>query len=183
MFGREIRMRLDEGAAVGEGGAIAGVEIGFRRQTLGEDYVVSVEFDMPIFDTVLVDLGDGAAVDQTTDRHQHALGCDIVAGRKPEIAPRRALAEGARANPHRPHRRRIGMAGDFDAPLADPDNRPRRAGGGDGEIADAQILDRDLAARCGSACRRSNRAGHPGAGGRRPRQAVGVGDGPVHGRL
>ena len=74
------------------------------------------------------------------------------------------------------------MAGEVEPTMADPNNRPSPAGGGDREIADAQFLHCDFAT-IGEDARAPAIAGQDiqGAGGRRTGQAVGVGDGPVDG--
>ena len=125
MSGPEIGMRFNERAAVGEGRTVAGVQIGLRGQALGEYHVVSVEFDMPVFDAFDIDLRDRAPIDQARNRHQRAFPGDVVARREPKIATWQALAErvvGRDAN--RPHRSGLGMAGDVDDATAEPANGP-----------------------------------------------------------
>ena len=149
--GLKIRMRLDEGAAVGEGAAVAGVEIGLRRQPLGQDHVVPVEFDMPVFDAGDLDLRDRESVDERRGRRQHAKGCDVVARAQPQFTRGLALAESVGRNADRPEGLRIGMRGDVEGAMADPDDGPRRARGGDDEVALAKVFDGDVAARGGDA--------------------------------
>ena len=86
VFGREIGVRLHEFSSVGEGGSVSCVEIGLCRQPFGEKHVMGVELDVPIFDVVLFHLDDRVSVDKGLDRHQRALGRDIVSGAEPEIA-------------------------------------------------------------------------------------------------
>jgi hypothetical protein len=133
----EVGMGVDEGAAVDEGRAVAGVEIGFRRQSLREEDRVRVKLDVPIFDLRAFDLRDGDAVGERTDRDQRALKGDTVLRAQPEIAHRRAFAERASANAVRPYRARLGMAQAIDLAMTDPPDRPARTRSRDDEIADA----------------------------------------------
>ncbi len=45
-------MQLHQGAAIGEGGTVAGVEVAFAGQPLSQKYVVPSEFDMPVSDVI-----------------------------------------------------------------------------------------------------------------------------------
>ena len=60
-------------AAIGEGAAVAGVEVAFGRQALGEQHVVRWQFDVPVGHFVRRLLRDGRVIDQIADRDQHAV--------------------------------------------------------------------------------------------------------------
>lgn len=64
---------LDGGAAIGEGRAIAGIEIALRRQPRGEQNIVVREFDTKVGDTLAWLLRDGGAGDEVANGDEHAV--------------------------------------------------------------------------------------------------------------
>lgn len=127
-------------------------------QTFSEQDVVRIQLDVPVGHLRRRLADDGVAVDQAHDRHQHAtlavgIGADEhrMAVREAQIAP----GGRGRRRPRDPdgllvvgQRLTLGIEG----AVADPGDRTQQAGGDDGQIADAKVLDRYLAPRCGSGC-------------------------------
>jgi len=148
MLGLEVRMGLDEDSAVGESGAVTAVEIRFRRQSFNEKNIVFVEFDVPIFYLLHLDLDDRAAVNEMADRDQHALVGDAMSRAQPKIAARLGVAKGARRDAHRPYGAGIAMAAAVEGAMADPLDGEWLARGRDDEIADREVFDRYLATIC-----------------------------------
>ncbi len=84
--GGEIWCHFRRTRRVLERTAVAGVEVGFGGQALGEEEVVAVEFHVPVGDAGVGFLGDRDVVDQVTDRNEFSGDEDRVVGREDEVA-------------------------------------------------------------------------------------------------
>ncbi len=143
----EVRVQPRDHTAVLERGAVAGLEIGFRRQTLRAQHAVLRQFHVEPGHRRRGDLCDAAAVDQILHRDQHIVDEHRVIRRQIQVTGRQSRAERARRHPHRPHRARIGVARAIDPAAADPDHRRGRAIVRHNEIAAGQSLHRDVPVR------------------------------------
>jgi hypothetical protein len=92
-LGIEAAVQLGKFAGIGEGRAIAVVQIAFARQPFGQDHVMALQLDMVIANLFHLVLNDRRAVDQEAGRDQHALDEDRMARRHAQIARRHSLAE------------------------------------------------------------------------------------------
>ena len=151
IFGLEVGKSFDDGAGVGEGAAVAGVEVGFRRQFSASRMSWASSSTCQYSTWENVHLRHGNAVEQGAGRDERAVEGEVVAGAHPEVAVGLVLGEGVGGNADRPDVFGRRVARDFDAAKTDPADRAQRAGGGDDEVAEAQVLDRDLAALRGDA--------------------------------
>jgi len=79
--GGEIAIRAWRLGGAGEGRPLAGFQIAFRRQPLGQQQRVARQFHVPIDDPLDRLPRDGGAVDQVADRDQDAIGEHRVVGR------------------------------------------------------------------------------------------------------
>ena len=146
-----------------EGGAVAGVQIAFRRHAVGQQDVVAVELDVPIGDAVLLDLHHRLAVNEAAHGDQHlvfiqGLEAERVTGREPQVGVGQSGAERAGGDVHRPHFAGLRMTGTVGVAMAEPADRSMGARRGDDEIADNEALHGDVAAR-GSDQRAGNKTG------------------------
>ena len=66
-------MQPDRTGRVGEVRAVAGVQIALRRQSIGQQDVMHVEFDVVVADGSAAHLGNRGAVDQIFDRDQRTI--------------------------------------------------------------------------------------------------------------
>ena len=66
-------MQRGDPAAIGKMRAVAGIQVGFSRESIGEKHVVAFEFDVVIDHVADRHLGDCCAIDQVLDRDQHRL--------------------------------------------------------------------------------------------------------------
>ncbi len=80
-------------ARVGEGHAVAVIEIGLAGQPLGEEHVVRIELDVEIADLLHLVLHHGGAVDELADRHQYAIDVNGMARRETYFVLGHVLAE------------------------------------------------------------------------------------------
>ena len=90
---REIGMQGHHRAAIGEGLAIAAIEIAFRRRLLCDQQVVAVKLYMPIADAGDRFLNDGRFIDEQACRNQHAVNKQVMRHRHPQIALRQASGQ------------------------------------------------------------------------------------------
>ena len=113
---------------------------------------MGIQLDVPVGHLRRRLADDGGAVDQAHDRHERPalavrVGSDEhrMAVREAQVAGGQPRTEGAGADAHGLLIVRQRRALAVEIAVADPGDRTQQARGGDGQIADAQILDRDLA--------------------------------------
>ena len=148
--GREVGVQRDC-AAIRERPAIAGVEIAFAGQSLGQQHVVRGKLHMVVRDRRHALLRDGGAVDEVAHRDQHAFDEHGMVGREQQITKRLAGGEGAGADAHRPDIVRARMQVAAQPPMAEPDHLGAAAAGEQHAVAGPQMLDRHVAGRRGDA--------------------------------
>jgi hypothetical protein len=127
----------------GERGPVAGVEVALRRQSLGEQYRVPLEFDVPVDDPGDIFLRDRHAVDEVPSGDQNIIDINRMIRRQPKCTPRKARAERTRRDAHWPHLQRPRMAEAIDAAMADPSHRQQLPGSAHDQLALAQVFDAD----------------------------------------
>lgn len=110
---------------MGEGATIAGVEVGFAHQPLGQQQVVGVQLNVIIRHPVAHFLHHGPAVNQIGDRDQHAIGEDCMIGAEERVTRRLAGAESMHM--HWVEIARARMRAAIDLAKADPAHRTQRA--------------------------------------------------------
>jgi len=138
------------GAGFGEKGAIAHLEIALGWKIVGDENVLTVEFDVPVTDFVGINRDDGRAIDEVSNRDQHLaadIDADRMLGRKEKVSGRPVQSERAGGDSDGKHLRRVGMPAAIDLAMTDPLDRPRFAGVCHDAIAHLQGLDRDVAPR------------------------------------
>lgn len=140
-------------SAIGEGGAVAGVEVAFGRQAFGQDHVVhggavgAGEFEVEVGDGGDVLLDDGRAVDQVADGDQHAVGQHGVVGAEAQVAVRLAGGEGVGVDAHRLDIPGAGVAREGDGAMADPAQPAGAAARGErDQVAGDEVFDGYFAA-------------------------------------
>ena len=146
--GIHIRMQDQRCIAVGEHPPIAGVEVAFRRQRLGQQDVMRFKFDMVIrHGMTLIVARDAGTVHQPPRQNQRIVEQHGMIRGHQQIAAWHPIGDRSGADQNRPHLLRCRMAGQIQMAGADPPYRPLGTGVGNYEVSDAQILDRDRAAR------------------------------------
>ena len=86
MLRRKVGVGLDESTAIDESCPVAGVEIGFGLQPLGQDDIVLVELDVPVLDIRSLLLHDALSVDEQDRGHEDAFDENIVTRAQPETS-------------------------------------------------------------------------------------------------
>ena len=145
-------MQVHRPAAIGEGAAVAGVEIALRRQPLGQQHVVRRQFDVPVGDAPDIQCAMEAPLMQVAHRDQHAVHEHRMVGRQQQRAQRLAGTEGIGRDAHRLHVPRPRMAPAIHAAVPEPDDRRRAAAGRAARTSPTrERFHRHLAARGGDA--------------------------------
>ena len=133
--------------------AVAGVEIALRRQPLGQQDGVLVQFHVVVIDRRPARLpADGGAVHQLPGADQHAVHEDRVIRRDQQIAVRHVVGEGVAFDADRRHGLRSGMRGQIDAAMAEPSDRARDVVAiryRENKISDDEVFDFAFARRGG----------------------------------
>ena len=154
---REIGMQLHLATAIGEGAAVARVQVALRRQALGQQHGMGrlaqagLHLHVEIGHLVRFLLQDRGAVQQVAHGDQPAIQQKRVVGRKPQVAERCTGAEGAGFDTHRQHIARARMAPALQRAVADPAHLQRGAEGRQHLVAGVQILHRHRPIRRGQA--------------------------------
>jgi hypothetical protein len=154
------------GRVVVEHGAVAAIEPAFDRQTLGQNDLVVVQLDMEIPHGLNRTIGPHcAAVDQRADRDKHSAGENRVVAGQADLAPRKAVAEGAGRDSNWPCRAVIQQRFKIDLAATDPNDSREQAAHRFHRVALAQILDGGGPVPRGEARAGDEAGGHRGTAG------------------